>query len=251
MVHPYLYEKDNVPESHQSNVDEFLESKVLPKVKLLLARIHVAVVGPGLGRDELMLKTLEIVIKYLREKNIPIVIDADGLYLVSQKPDLINGYEAAILTPNVVEFKRLADAVGVDTSDDNQEREAVQVSQKLGNVTIVRKGTVDIIVKGELILRSDTEGSNKRAGGQGDTLTGTIATLMAWSQSYKSRAWEHSNDISDEILPLLAGFGGSVVTRIAARQAFKEKGRAMMATDLNSKVGEAYQIVIEDKNFQG
>jgi NAD(P)H-hydrate repair Nnr-like enzyme with NAD(P)H-hydrate dehydratase domain len=50
-----------------------------------------------------------------------------------------------------------------------------------------------------------------------------------------------SNDISDEILPLLAGFGGSVVTGVAARQAVKEKGKAMMATDLNSKVGEAYQ----------
>lgn len=246
MVHPYLYEKDNLPVN--CNVDEFLQDKILPKVYSLLSRIHVAVVGPGLGRDELMLKTLELVILKLKLLKIPIIIDADGLYLISQNPDLIKGYESAILTPNVVEFKRLLDAVGINRSND--EDEVLQLSKKLGNITIIRKGSTDLIAKGEYLLRSDTTGSNRRAGGQGDTLTGTIATLTAWSNAYKNNLWAHSNEVELESLPLLAAFGGSVVTRVAAREAFKKKGRAMQATDLHANVGDAYKIVIEDENFR-
>ena len=247
MVHPYLYERDNVP-NDVKDIDEFLDTKILTKVKALLARIHVAIVGPGLGRDELMLKTLEIVINYLREKKIPIIVDADGLFLVSQKPDVIKGYDLAILTPNVVEFQRLADAVGVDVNGDDQIEEAKQLSKKLGGVTILRKGSSDIIVKNDEALESTTKGSDRRAGGQGDSLTGTVATLLAWGHAYKSGIWEHPDEIQEDQLPLLACFGGSTVTRVAAREAFKAKGRAMQATDLHANVGKAYQIVFEDYN---
>lgn len=247
MVHPYLYEKDNVP-SEVKDIDEFLESKVLNKVKALLSRIHVAIVGPGLGRDELMLKTLEIVIKYLQEKKIPIIVDADALFLVSQKPEIIKGNKLAILTPNVVEFQRIADAVGVDVNGDDQIEEAKQLSKTLGGVTILRKGATDIIARNDEVLESSTNGSNRRAGGQGDTLTGTIATLLAWGNAYKSGLWKHPDEIKEDQVSLLACFGGSTVTRVAAREAFKAKGRAMQATDLHANVGNAYRIVFEDSN---
>ncbi|CCH40852.1 Carbohydrate kinase domain-containing protein [Wickerhamomyces ciferrii] len=247
MVHPYLYEKDNVPD-HVQNIDEFLESKVLPKVKSLLSRIHVAIVGPGLGRDELMLKTLEIVIGYLKEKQIPIIFDADGLYLLSQKPGLVHGYQLATLTPNVVEFKRLADAVGLDLDGRNPHQEASDLSNLLGGVTILRKGAVDIIAQYDQVIESNTKGSDRRSGGQGDTLTGTLATLTAWGESYKSFLWDHDGDVEEEDISLLAAFGASTATRVAAREAFRQKGRAMQATDLHANVGRAYQIVFEEEN---
>lgn len=245
MVHPYLYEKDNVPEN-VTDLDEFLDEKVLTKVKSLLSRIHVAIVGPGLGRDQLMLKTLEIVIKHLEDNKIPIVVDADGLFLLSQKPDLIKGNKLAILTPNVVEFKRIADAVGVELDNKDPIQETKSVSKALGGVTILRKGATDIIVQGDEALKSDVKGSDRRAGGQGDSLSGTIATLVAWGQAYKSGIWDHPDEISQDQVPLLACFGGSTVTRVAAREAFKQKGRAMQATDLHANVGNAYQLVFED-----
>lgn len=170
------------------------------------------------------------------------------MFLVSQKPDVIKGYDLAILTPNVVEFQRLADAVGVDVNGDDQIEEAKQLSKKLGGVTILRKGSSDIIVKNDEALESTTKGSDRRAGGQGDSLTGTVATLLAWGHAYKSGIWEHPDEIQEDQLPLLACFGGSTVTRVAAREAFKAKGRAMQATDLHANVGKAYQIVFEDSN---
>eukprot|EP00981_Chlorochromonas_danica_P006581 scaffold1435_cov162-Ochromonas_danica.AAC.15 len=44
-------------------------------------------------------------------KKIKTVIDADGLWLVSQQPALVHGYLNCILTPNVAEFERLVEAV--------------------------------------------------------------------------------------------------------------------------------------------
>lgn len=40
-----------------------------------------------------------------------LVLDADALLLVGQEQGLIKGYRRAILTPNVVEFKRLSEQV--------------------------------------------------------------------------------------------------------------------------------------------
>ena len=39
-----------------------------------------------------MIHTLEKVISYLIEKNKPLVIDGDGLWVVTQKPSLLTGY---------------------------------------------------------------------------------------------------------------------------------------------------------------
>jgi ATP-dependent NAD(P)H-hydrate dehydratase len=240
MVHPYLYESVNVPPGENST--QWVDTKVLPKVKALLDRIHVAVLGPGLGRDELMLSTVERIIGYLKTQNTPIVLDADALYLISQKPEIIKGYSNAILTPNVVEFKRLADAVSVQ--HDDPEEETKLLAKALG-VTIMRKGIVDLIANSDSLISSSIQGSNRRAGGQGDTLTGTIATLLAWGKAYNEGLWSHEDDISSDDIPLLACFGGSVVTRYAARLAFQDVGRAMQATDVHAKVGTAYKAVIE------
>ena len=40
-----------------------------------------------------------------------VVIDADGLYMVGQDVTVVKGYRRAVLTPNVVEFRRLSELV--------------------------------------------------------------------------------------------------------------------------------------------
>lgn len=52
-----------------------------------------------------------VAIRLAREKDLYIVIDADGLWLVQSDPEVVKGYKKAVLTPNVVEFERLCDAV--------------------------------------------------------------------------------------------------------------------------------------------
>lgn len=54
------------------------------------------------------------VIKGLRKVEKPLVIDADGLYIVTKNLDLVKGYPHAILTPNKNEYERLADRLDID-----------------------------------------------------------------------------------------------------------------------------------------
>ncbi len=89
-----------------------------------LPRLHALVIGPGLGRDKTILSNVEQLIGTLRkqEKPIPIVIDADDLHLITEKPDLINNYGNCILTPNGAEFERLYEKVaGVKSEEQKQE----------------------------------------------------------------------------------------------------------------------------------
>ena len=45
------------------------------------------------------------------------VIDADGLYIVTKNLDLVKGYKHVILTPNKNEYARLATELNVDLDD--------------------------------------------------------------------------------------------------------------------------------------
>ena len=53
----------------------------------------------------------------MRENNKHMVLDADGLYIVTKNLDLVKGYKNCILTPNKNEFARLAKELDVDLED--------------------------------------------------------------------------------------------------------------------------------------
>lgn len=243
MVHPYL---------------RMGQRGEMPKIKPLLSRMHVLVIGPGLGRDGGMLASVKEIIKVVLEEHegkIPIVIDADGLYLISQDKEvremLVRFPKGKIiLTPNVVEFKRLKDVVG----EDPESLEAGAFVAKKLRCIVVEKGSEDKIFSPELSTNSQErswlvnsiEGSNKRVGGQGDTLTGAIACMLAFS-----RARFDFNLCGDEKeekglkmdwidYAMLSCYVGSTVTRECAKLAYKAKKRAMQTSDLNDRVGEVY-----------
>ena len=53
----------------------------------------------------------------MRENNKHMVLDADGLYIVTKNLDLVKGYNNCILTPNKNEFARLAKELDVSLED--------------------------------------------------------------------------------------------------------------------------------------
>ena len=89
----------------------------IPKDKLraemdgVISRLHIIVVGPGLGREDFMQNAARTAIELAKSKNQYIVIDADGLFLICNDPSVIQGYKRAVLTPNVVEFGRLCETM--------------------------------------------------------------------------------------------------------------------------------------------
>jgi ATP-dependent NAD(P)H-hydrate dehydratase len=240
MVHPYMRQSKNM------STDESIES-VSSAVIEMLNRIHVVVIGPGLGRDSAMQDTCARVIQEARKRNIPFVLDADGLFLAQTRPELVDGCRECILTPNVVEFGRLAKIKGVDVSEGDPTTLCARLAKAFGGVTIIQKGAKDYISNGEYTFVSDGEGGLKRSGGQGDTLTGSLGTLLAWRQAYLDKLWDHEGDLNPSELLALAAFGGSAITRECSRLAFKEKGRSLQAGDLTEHVHQAFLNIVGEK----
>lgn len=124
------------------------------------------------------------------------------------------GVPRVILTPNIMEFKRLCQALvggnyGSLTDwqkiDPNSDVDTLcpQLARALQNVTIVQKGSADIISNGLVItsellgdgtqseiLKGEVEGGLKRVGGQGDILSGSVGVLLAWGSEWVRGSYE-------------------------------------------------------------
>ncbi|KAF2674091.1 YjeF domain-containing protein [Microthyrium microscopicum] len=239
MVHPYMRQT-----KHLNSTDT--KDSVASNVTAMLPRVHVLVIGPGLGRDEAMQDTCTAVLKAAREKGLPVVLDADGLLLAQNRPELVTGWREVVLTPNVVEFGRLCKAKGVtvEGGEEGVRARVEELARAYGGVTIIAKGSKDYVSNGDLTLISDGEGGRKRSGGQGDTLTGTIGTLLGWRKAYLDKLWEHDGTLSAEDLLALCAFGGSAITRECSRLAFEQKGRSLQAGDLTEHVHQAFLNVV-------
>ena len=238
MVHPLMRETP----------DPTTAAALAHPIIALFPHLHVLVIGPGLGRDPLMQDTVVEIIRAARRANLSLVLDADALFTIQNNPDLIRGYEECVLTPNVVEFGRLAKALGVDAdgepNDEDAEKGCQALAQALGGVVIVRKGRQDWISNGEHTIVSDLQGGRKRSGGQGDTLTGCIGTLLAWRKLYLEHAWDTHGKFSKSETLTLAAWGGSAITRECSRRAFAKMGRSLQASDLTGEVGGAFLHLI-------
>ncbi|KAF5350267.1 hypothetical protein D9758_007775 [Tetrapyrgos nigripes] len=259
IVHPILRE-DSSPD------------KVQPELKSLLSRLHVLVVGPGLGREPYMQNYAKMALSLARSQGMFLVLDADALFLIGQDIELIKGYRRAVITPNVVEFKRLSEALGVDPKTDADKR-AAEVSRALGGVTVLQKGAKDMISidttgpnadlessklegndsdkeKTRESVEVDVEGGLKRCGGQGDILSGTVGTFLAWGRCYEDGAFGDQS-IPASRMPLLAAVAGSMVTRTASRRAFYKEGRGVVTQDMLTEIGKSFAEVFgEDAQGQ-
>lgn len=225
MVHPLMRQSPSDADDATSSTSTSKKNKdsdpehVASRIIEMLGRLHVLVVGPGLGRDPLMQATVARVVRAAREKGMPVVMDADALQLVQKDPGLVKGYSGAILTPNVVEFGRLCDALNLDVSDEGETSKVEALAKKLEGVTIIQKGGKDFISNGTTTLTNDLEGGKKRSGGQGDTLTGSIGTFLAWRKAYMDRLWDIGDKpLGEDELLSLAVFGGSAITRVSEFQ---------------------------------
>ncbi|KAK6139076.1 hypothetical protein DH2020_027199 [Rehmannia glutinosa] len=164
IVHPILEESYSVRDEDKKSIS----AKVIEEVDKWMGRFDCLVIGPGLGRDPFLLDCVSDIMKHARQSNVPMVIDGDGLFLVTNCLELVSGYPLAVLTPNVNEYKRLVQKF---------------YKVKIGGVTILRKGGSDFISNGDLVGAVSAFGSPRRCGGQGDILSGSVAVFISWPVS--------------------------------------------------------------------
>ena len=160
-----------------------------------LSSFNAIACGPGLTRDATP------VVQQVLGSDRPLILDADGLNILSQMDTvstLSKRQALTVLTPHAGEFKRLFP----DFTDPQQDRiSAVREAATKSGAVVLLKGSRTAIANpaGELWLISDSTPALAR-GGSGDVLTGLTGGLLAEAASrhlpleamVASAAWWHS-----------------------------------------------------------
>ncbi|NLZ81845.1 MAG: NAD(P)H-hydrate dehydratase [Clostridiales bacterium] len=136
----------------------------------------VIIIGPGLGKSNM---AKELVTYVLKDTNVPLVIDADGLNIISENTKLKESLSnRCIITPHLGEMTRLAgltiDEIRLDIVD------CARTYASQNNIVCVLKDARTIVASQERQMYINTNGNSGMAtGGSGDVLTGIIAGLLA------------------------------------------------------------------------
>lgn len=178
----------------------------------------VVALGPGMGKDE---QASKAVIAFLRAYHGYLVLDADGINILSGHPemwDVLPGQ--TVITPHPGEFKRLVGA----WKDDRACLELARQLAKRRNVILVLKGAYTLVTDGDHVYFNSTGNPGMATGGSGDVLTGIIASLMG--QGYA---------------PLQAARLGVFLHGLSADIAIRDTSVwALKATDIIDYLGDAF-----------
>lgn len=169
---------------------ELMASPLKPDLDLsvLLAEKDVLLIGPGMGQTEDRLELLRKVLTVSKNLELPQVVDADALNLISQHSELqALIHENSILTPHPAEAARL---LGVSTKDVQSDRKkAVEALRDKFKCTVVLKGAFTLLAspEGETYLIPIASSSLATAG-SGDVLSGALAACLAQGASTTAAA---------------------------------------------------------------
>lgn len=158
------------------------------EIEKRLAGMDAVLFGPGVGQSEELRALLE---KLLAVCRAPLVLDADGINLLSGHIDLLRGSKAPILlTPHDGEFARL----GGDPKAADRVREAMRFASQSETVLLL-KGHRTIVTDGQNVYRNTTGNPGMATGGSGDVLSGVIVSLLGQRvmplEALAAGAWIH------------------------------------------------------------
>jgi len=171
----------------------------------IMKKATACVVGPGLGRPEALEEILILdILEKLNARGIPFVIDADAIHLY--KAGVLSHLRHVVLTPNHRE------KIGLVVADGH---------------FCIEKGQVDVIKGGSSKRTVDIPSSLKRCGGQGDILSGILATALTLN----------SGDVFD------ACVSSCELLRVSASRAFHSRGFSLMTRDIFDHMCDALSDV--------
>jgi hydroxyethylthiazole kinase-like uncharacterized protein yjeF len=168
-----------------------------------VGRVQAWVAGPGMGTDEVATARLAAILR----TDLPVLVDADGLTILSQHEDLLprsGGLEGAptLITPHAGELARL---LGTDPASVEARRleHARRAAGQLG-VTVLLKGSTTVIASPDSgpVLVNPTGTPWLATAGSGDVLSGLTGALLAQG-----------------LMPAQAGLAGAYLHGLAGRLA--------------------------------
>ncbi|WP_223670888.1 NAD(P)H-hydrate dehydratase [Kangiella shandongensis] len=157
-----------------------------------LTRFQAIAIGPGLGRGETARRRFEQVLYTIKDRDVPLVVDADGLYWLAKGDYQLPAN--SVLTPHAGEGVRLLNAqeqdvlasgriepqLSVDTAyvEQNRIKVAENLARKYNSICLL-KGAATIISNGtETYITAGAHPAMSTAG-LGDVLTGLMGSLLA------------------------------------------------------------------------
>lgn len=155
----------------------------VPDILGILKDKQALALGPGLGTHE---GTRKLVRDLVQKCPVPMVLDADALNALAEKPDVLKTKNCpAILSPHPGEMARLC---GVSTKNIQADRIGIArgFASEFG-VILVLKGAQSVIAlpDGQTFI-SPTGNPGMASGGMGDVLTGMISGFLAQGFSPES-----------------------------------------------------------------
>lgn len=172
------------------------------------------VIGGGIGRSE---ETRKVIIDFLSQIEVPAVIDADGIYCLAKKIEVIF-QKPFLITPHAYEFFILTGKKILNLALKEKIQLVKKEAQRL-KTTILLKGRIDIISDGKRVALNKTGSPYLTKGGTGDTLAGIAGAILS-----------RGND------PFQAASVAAYINGLAGEKAAKKLGESLLATDLIEEI---------------
>ena len=152
------------------DADGRLSTEAVPEILRRLPQMDAVLVGCGLGQSS---GVLEVVKAVLEQAECPVVLDADGINVLSAHKDILRGRKhPTILTPHDGEFLRFGGRIGEDRMGS-----AARFAREWNSILLL-KGHESCITDGVTGYRNTTGNPGMAVGGSGDVLAGIIVSLL-------------------------------------------------------------------------
>lgn len=187
-------------------------------------------IGVGMGTGKATVKAFS---QFLKKNRVPLVIDADGLNILSRNPGLFSSLPPrSVLTPHPKELERM---LGKWENDFDKLEKTMEFSQKYDCIVVIKGAHTITMYRGKGYVNA-TGNPGMATGGSGDVLTGVITGLIA--QGYPT---------------LEAVIFGVYLHGRSADIAVRECGEeALVATDIVVHLGKAYlDLFVNGEVFNG
>src|ERR671931_351774 len=190
--------------------DKLTVGSVNRLIRMIPKKADSAAIGMGMSiaKSEALLS----LIKQLKDNSIKLLLDASAL--IPEVLKEITGTDT-IITPHAGEYKRIFS--GDNIINTTTEKERISNVQRLANqygITILLKGSVDIISDGENVAINKIHNCAMTVGGTGDILSGLTAGFLT------------------KLKPFAASILGVYFNGVAGNLVYNKFGLHMVASDL-------------------
>ncbi len=151
------------------DADGKISRKAPVKIKSILPRMDAVLIGPGLGQGEGVYSAVKEILQTYQG---PVIVDADGINVLSRHKDIVRDRKApTLLTPHWGEFCGICDSIS-----GNRQWDAQTLAADL-DATILLKGNKTLVCDRFRCFVNTTGNPGMATGGSGDVLAGMITAF--------------------------------------------------------------------------